>query len=83
MISIVLKPWKVFKPWLKSQVYRTLCRVGYGYIFYYEILNSPDRACRLAKAALDEAIGDIDKLNENDYKDSTLLIQFLRDNLTL
>lgn len=42
-----------------------------------------DRACRLAKAAFDEAISDLDKLNETDYKDSTLIMQLLRNNLTL
>lgn len=52
-------------------------------VFYYEILGSPDRACRLAKAAFDDAIGELDNLNEDSYKDSTLIMQLLRDNLTL
>jgi 14-3-3 protein epsilon len=52
-------------------------------VFYYEILNSPDRACRLAKAAFDDAIAELDTLNEESYKDSTLIMQLLRDNLTL
>lgn len=52
-------------------------------VFYYEILNSPDRACRLAKAAFDEAIAELDTLKEDSYKDSTLIMQLLRDNLTL
>merc|ERR1711936_318082 len=33
-------------------------------VFYYEILNSPDRACRLAKAAFDDAIAELDTLSE-------------------
>jgi 14-3-3 protein epsilon len=52
-------------------------------VFYYEILNAPDRACRLAKAAFDDAIAELDTLNEESYKDSTLIMQLLRDNLTL
>ncbi|XP_056910825.1 14-3-3 protein epsilon isoform X2 [Takifugu flavidus] len=52
-------------------------------VFYYEILNSPDRACRLAKEAFDDAIAELDTLNEESYKDSTLIMQLLRDNLTL
>ena len=52
-------------------------------MFYYEILNSPDRACRLAKAAFDDAIAELDTLSEESYKDSTLIMQLLRDNLTL
>jgi len=52
-------------------------------VFYYEILNSPERACRLAKAAFDDAIAELDTLPEESYKDSTLIMQLLRDNLTL
>ena len=95
------------------------CRLGLALnfsVFYYEILNSPDRACRLAKvrhswlitdtentfvlieqlitlaltltlhllqAAFDDAIAELDTLSEESYKDSTLIMQLLRDNLTL
>ena len=52
-------------------------------VFYYEILNSPDRACAIAKQAFDDAIAELDTLNEESYKDSTLIMQLLRDNLTL
>ncbi|XP_044465903.1 14-3-3-like protein D isoform X1 [Mangifera indica] len=52
-------------------------------VFYYEIMNSPERACHLAKQAFDEAISELDTLNEESYKDSTLIMQLLRDNLTL
>merc|ERR1712077_141954 len=52
-------------------------------VFYYEILSSPERACKLAKTAFDEAIAELDTLNEDSYKDSTLIMQLLRDNLTL
>jgi 14-3-3 protein epsilon len=52
-------------------------------VFYYEILNAPDKACNIAKAAFDDAIAELDTLNEESYKDSTLIMQLLRDNLTL
>lgn len=52
-------------------------------VFFYEILNSPEQACSLAKQAFDEAIAELDTLNEESYKDSTLIMQLLRDNLTL
>jgi len=52
-------------------------------VFYYEIQNTPEQACQLAKEAFDEAIGHLDNLNEDSYKDSTLIMQLLRDNLTL
>lgn len=41
------------------------------------------RACHLAKQAFDEAIAELDTLSEESYKDSTLIMQLLRDNLTL
>merc|ERR1712126_237230 len=52
-------------------------------VFYYEILNDPDQACNLAKHAFDDAIAELDTLSEESYKDSTLIMQLLRDNLTL
>jgi len=52
-------------------------------VFYYEILNAPDQACHLAKQAFDDAIAELDTLSEESYKDSTLIMQLLRDNLTL
>ncbi|XP_062105871.1 14-3-3-like protein B isoform X2 [Humulus lupulus] len=52
-------------------------------VFFYEIMNSPERACHLAKQAFDEAMSELDTLNEDSYKDSTLIMQLLRDNLNL
>jgi 14-3-3 protein epsilon len=52
-------------------------------VFYYEVLNMPDRACSLAKQAFDDAIGELDDIREDTVKDSTLIMQLLRDNLTL
>jgi hypothetical protein len=52
-------------------------------VCFYEILKDKQAACDLAKSAFDEAISKLDKLEEADYKDSTLIMQLLRDNLTL
>lgn len=53
-------------------------------VFYYEILDSPEEACKLAKAAFDEAVNELDPSgNESQFKESTLIMQLLRDNLTL
>jgi len=52
-------------------------------VFYYEVLNMPDRACQLAKQAFDDAIAELDNIGEDSVKDSTLIMQLLRDNLTL
>jgi hypothetical protein len=52
-------------------------------VFHYEIMNDGKEACALARKAFDEAIAELDSLKEESYKDSTLIMQLLRDNLTL
>merc|ERR1712039_612864 len=52
-------------------------------VCYYEILKEPEKACDLAKKSFDAAIEKLDDLNDASYKDSTLIMQLLRDNLTL
>merc|ERR1719491_1403944 len=52
-------------------------------VCYYEILKKPTKACELAKKSFDAAIEKLDTLNDASYKDSTLIMQLLRDNLTL
>lgn len=52
-------------------------------VFYYEICSNQEKACQLAKKAFDDAIAELDSLKEDSYKDSTLIMQLLRDNLTL
>ncbi len=52
-------------------------------VFYFEILNEPSQACVLAKDAFDDAISELDSLQEEQYKDATLIMQLIRDNLTL
>jgi len=52
-------------------------------VFLYEVNNQQGEACKLAKSAFDAAIAELDKLDEESYKDSTLIMQLLRDNLTL
>merc|ERR1739845_190075 len=52
-------------------------------VFQYEVLGNPDEACRMARAAFEDAIAELDNVAEDSYKDSTLIMQLLRDNLTL
>jgi len=52
-------------------------------VFYYEIMSSPDNAIQLAKQAFDDAIEKLEHLADENYKDSTLIMQLLRDNITL
>ena len=50
-------------------------------VFYFETLGSSDRACHLARTAFDDALAELDTLPEKHYKDSTILLQLIRDNL--
>ncbi|KAG8462557.1 hypothetical protein KFE25_010382 [Diacronema lutheri] len=52
-------------------------------VFMFEVMGQEEKACLLAKNAFDEAIAELDSLDEESYKDSTLIMQLLRDNLTL
>jgi 14-3-3 protein epsilon len=52
-------------------------------VFLYEVQQKNTEACDLAKQAFDDAIAELDTLDEESYKDSTLIMQLLRDNLTL
>jgi len=52
-------------------------------VFMYEVLNKPDDACKMARTAFEDAIAELDNVSEESYKDSTLIMQLLRDNLTL
>jgi len=52
-------------------------------VFQYEVLQNPDEACKMARAAFEDAIAELDNVAEDSYKDSTLIMQLLRDNLTL
>lgn len=52
-------------------------------VFHYECLNDPEKACSLAKSAFDDAIADIEHIDDDQYKDATTIMQLIRDNLTL
>ena len=54
-------------------------------VFFYEIIMDTEEACRMAKDAFDAAINSLDSLSDNstEYRDSTLILQLLRDNLSL
>ena len=56
---------------------------SFSQVFYYEVLNNPEEACKMARQAFEDAIAELDTLSEESYKDSTLIMQLLRDNLTL
>lgn len=52
-------------------------------VFFFEIMNEPEKACKLAREAFDAAVSELEGVEDNVYKDATLIMQLLRDNLTL
>lgn len=75
--------WNVAKDKLQ-ETHPTRLGLALNYsVCHYEIMKEPTKACELAKAAFDSAIEKLDTLNDASYKDSTLIMQLLRDNLTL
>jgi 14-3-3 protein epsilon len=52
-------------------------------VFYFEIMNEPRKACALAKDTFERAINSIDDMKEDEYKDAAMILQLLKDNITL
>ncbi|XP_057974216.1 14-3-3 protein 7-like isoform X2 [Malania oleifera] len=52
-------------------------------VLYYEILNSPKRACSMARQAFNYALSEHDTLSEEFCKDSNQIMELLRDNIAL
>lgn len=50
-------------------------------VFMYEVKSSSKRACSHAKEAFDAALEELDTFREESYKDSTIIMQLLRDNI--
>ncbi|CAK9028650.1 unnamed protein product [Durusdinium trenchii] len=87
---------KVFYQKMKADYYRYIAEFRSGdekskaaeearkaYAEAAEVLNDPDEACKMARTAFEDAIAELDNVAEDSYKDSTLIMQLLRDNLTL
>lgn len=52
-------------------------------VFEYEVKKKPTEAVRIGRKAFEDAVREIDNLGEESVKDSALVMQLLRDNLTL
>lgn len=52
-------------------------------VFHYEILKEHDKGLELARDAYSEAITELETLDEEAYRESNLIVQLLRDNLSL
>lgn len=52
-------------------------------VFHYETLGETEEACSMAKDAFDQAIKELDTLDEDQHRDATTIMSLLRDNLQL
>jgi len=52
-------------------------------VYFYEIEDKPEKACDIAKRAFDDALGELDELTDDSYKDSISVMNLLKENLTL
>eukprot|EP00914_Ancora_sagittata_P008002 GHVO01015754.1.p1 GENE.GHVO01015754.1~~GHVO01015754.1.p1 ORF type:complete len:238 (-),score=35.93 GHVO01015754.1:148-861(-) len=52
-------------------------------VFHYEILENTDKACTLAQDAFDAAANQLENIGDDNTRDSTLIMQMLKDNLAL
>jgi len=52
-------------------------------VFHYEIMGDKEKAIEMAKKYFDVALPKIESLDGEAYKDTTLILQLLRDNISL
>jgi 14-3-3 protein epsilon len=52
-------------------------------VFYYEVMNDPAAACEIANSAFQEAIQQLEKIEDDQYKDSTTILQLLKENIDM
>ncbi len=52
-------------------------------VFHYEIMKQHETGFQLARTAYDEAVTELESLDDEAYRESNLIVQLLRDNLNL
>jgi len=52
-------------------------------VFYYEVMNDPATACQIANTAFQEGIQQLEKIEDDQYKDSTTILQLLKENIDM
>lgn len=52
-------------------------------VFYYEIMKEHTKGFQLARQAYEEAVSELETLDDDAYRESNLIVRLLRDNLNL
>ncbi|KAH9976028.1 14-3-3 domain-containing protein [Lactifluus volemus] len=53
------------------------------FVHFHDVHGSPDRACHLTNHAFDEVVGAMHATPEHTFRDSLMILQFLRDDIIL
>jgi len=52
-------------------------------VFYYEVMNDAATACQIANDAFQQGIQQLEKIEDDQYKDSTTILQLLKENIDM
>lgn len=52
-------------------------------VFFYESLGQHELACKIARDAFNKAVDDLEGLHEDDYVDTTMIMELINDNLLI
>jgi len=52
-------------------------------VFYYEVMNDAVTACQIANDAFQQGIQQLEKIEDDQYKDSTTILQLLKENIDM
>lgn len=52
-------------------------------VFYYEVMSDPQTACQIANDAFQEGILKLETIDDDQYKDSTTILQLLKENIDM
>ena len=51
-------------------------------VFYHDIMGDCRKAITISETGIRDALENLDKLEDEDYKDTTTILQYLQDSLT-
>jgi len=52
-------------------------------VFFYEVMNDPKTACDIANQAFQDGIQKLESIDDDQYKDSTTILQLLKENIDM
>lgn len=52
-------------------------------VFYYEVMNDPQSAIQIANSAFQDGIQQLERIEDDQYKDSTTILQLLKENIDM